>query len=360
MRKTVTRLADGRQLIYYDDGDGESRARPADSRELPELTVASELRYDPLVDEWVALAAHRQSRTHLPEVAECPLCPSRNGAQTEIPAADYDVVVFDNRFPSLAADVGELPAGDEAMVPRQPGIGQCEVVCFSSDHNGSFAQLTPTRARTVLEAWADRTIELGLQPGIEQVVPFENRGVEIGVTLQHPHGQIYAFPFAAPRTARMLATARSYRRRTWRNLFADVLATERKAGTRVVAENEHWTAFVPAAARWPVEVHFYPHRQVPDLPALSDAERDAFCHIYLDVLRRLDRLYDRPLPYIAAWQQAMVNVDRDLSYLRLELFSIRRAADKLKYLAAAESALGVFINDVRPEDVAQRLRDLAD
>lgn len=364
MRKTVARLADGRQLIYYDDtSGGDSAARPADSRDLPPLHVGSELRFDPLLDEWVTIAAHRQDRTHLPDAAECPLCPSREGALSEIPASDYDVVVFDNRFPSLAADVGELTASGEDgedLVPRQPGIGHCEVVCFTSDHHSSFGQLTPTRARTVLEAWADRTIELGLQPGIEQVVPFENRGIEIGVTLQHPHGQIYALPFAAPRTRRMLAAARSHRRRTWRNLFADILATERKAGTRVVAENEHWTAFVPAAARWPVEVHLYPHRQVPDLPALSDVERDAFCHLYLDLLRRLDRLYDKPLPYIAAWQQAMVNIDRDLSYLRLELFSIRRAEDKLKYLAAMESAMGVFLNDVRPEDVAQRLRDLAD
>lgn len=364
MRKTVARLADGRQLIYYDDpGADEPRARPSDSRELPLLDVGSELRFDPLVDEWVAIAAHRQDRTHLPDAAACPLCPSREGALSEVPASDYDVVVFDNRFPSLTADVGELAASGEEgenLIPRQPGIGHCEVVCFTSDHDGSFAHLTPTRARTVLDAWADRTIELGLQPGIEQVVPFENRGVEIGVTLQHPHGQIYAVPFAAPRTRRTLETARSYRRRTWRNLFADVLATERKAGTRVVTENEYWTAFVPAAARWPVEVHLYPHRQVPDLPALTDAERDAFCDLYLDLLRRLDRLYDKPLPYIAAWQQAMVNIDRDLSYLRLELFSIRRAEDKLKYLAAMESAMGVFLNDVRPEDVAQRLRDLAD
>lgn len=359
MKKTVARLADGRQLIYYDDTDGgESRVRSADNRQLPALTVGSELRFDPLVDEWVAIAAHRQDRTHLPDTAECPLCPSLDGALTEIPASDYDVVVFDNRFPSLAADVGELASAGEELVPRQPGIGHCEIVCFTSDHDSSFARLTPARARTVLEAWADRTIELGLQPGIEQVVPFENRGVEIGVTLQHPHGQIYALPFAAPRTRRMLESARSYRRRTWRNLFADVLATERKAGTRIVTENEYWTAFVPAAARWPVEVHFYPHRQVPDLPALSEAERDAFCLIYLDVLRRLDRLYDTPLPYMAAWQQAMVNIDRDLSYLRLELFSIRRAEDKLKYLAAMESAMGVFLNDLRPEDVAQRLRDL--
>lgn len=359
MKKTSIKLADGRQLCYFDERDDVVRAA-VDRRELGELTVASELRYDPLLDEWVAIASHRQGRTHLPSLADCPLCPSRDGRLTEIPSEDYDVVVFENRFPSLAADVAELGAFDDGggLFPRQPGIGHCEVVCFTSDHTGSFGALPPERVRTVIDAWADRTLELGSRPGIEQVFPFENRGTEIGVTLHHPHGQIYAFPFAAPRPRRMLENARSYRRRTWRNLFADVLAAERRIGTRVVLETEHWTAFVPAAARWPVEVHVYPHRHVPDLPALTDAERDDLAQVYPRLLRGFEALYDQPLPYIAAWQQAPVRTDRDLGYLHLELFSIKRAPDKLKYLAGTESGVGVFISDVCPEDMAARLREL--
>lgn len=162
-----------------------------------------------------------------------------------------------------------------------------------------------------------------------------------------------------PRTRRQLDCARAYRNRTHRNLFADVLASECAAKLRVVARNRSWTAFVPAAARWPVEVHLYPHRQVPDIPALRDDERDEFADIYLDVLRRLDTLYEAPLPYISSWQDAPVRVDRELAYLHLEVFSIRRAADKLKYLAGSGSGMGVFISDVVPEDVAARLRDLA-
>ena len=127
---------------------------------------------------------------------------------------------------------------------------------------------------------------------------------------------------------------------------------------RIVTEGEHWTAFVPAGARWPVEVHLYPHRTVPDLPALTDAERDDFAHVYLDVLRRFDGLYDGPLPYMACWQQAPVRVDRHLAHLHLQVFSIKRAANKLKYLAGSESGMGVFISDVFPEDVAARLREV--
>ncbi len=232
-------------------------------------------------------------------------------------------------------------------------------MCFTTDHTASFARLSPTRARLVVDAWADRSEALSRRGDVEQVYCFENRGAEIGVTLEHPHGQIYGYPFVPPRTRRQLDCARAYRNRTHRNRFADVLAAECAAKLRVVARNRSLTAFVPAAARWPVEVHLYPHRQVPDIPALRDDERDDFADIYLDVLRRLDTVYEAPLPYISSCQHAPVRVNRELAYLHLGVFSIRRAADKLKYLAGSESGMGVFISDVVPEDVAARLRDLA-
>jgi UDPglucose--hexose-1-phosphate uridylyltransferase len=206
----------------------------------------------------------------------------------------------------------------------------------------------------------DRSLALSELPGVEQVFCFENRGEEIGVTLAHPHGQIYGYPFVTPRTERMLTSAARYRETTGGNLFADVLAAEQEAAERVVVRGEHWTAFVPFAARWPVEVHLYPNRQVPDLAALDDAERDEFGTVYLDLLRRLDGLYGLPMPYIAGWQQAPVRRDRDLAYLHLQLFSIRRAPNKLKYLAGSESAMGAFINDITPEQIARSLRDVAD
>jgi UDPglucose--hexose-1-phosphate uridylyltransferase len=359
VKKTVTRLADGRALIYYDESDSAVR-RLDDPRELPATTTASELRYDALLDEWVAIASHRQTRTHLPPTDQCPLCPSRDGRRTEIPADDYDVVVFENRFPSLSSAVADVPvalAGDEQLFPRRPGVGRCEVVCFTADHDSSFGNLTPGRVRTVMEAWIDRTAALGTLPHVEQVFCFENRGEEIGVTLSHPHGQIYAYPFVTPRTRRMLDSARRHRERTWRNLFADLLAAEQRAGVRVVVRSDHWTAIVPAAARWPVELHLYPNRHVPDLAALDAGEREDFCAVYLDVLRRLDGLYGVQMPYVAAWHQAPVRSDRDLAYLHLELFSIRRAPGKLKYLAGSESGMGVFINDVTPEHAARLLRE---
>lgn len=360
MKRTPILLADGRELIYFDERDDADRSMP-DRRVLPEPPPASELRYDPVMDEWVAVAAHRQDRTFLPPSDECPLCPSTPDRSTEVPAYDYDVAVFENRFPSFSHRIGPTGARPGALgglVPVVPGRGRCELVCFTADHDSAFAKLSPARVRTVVEAWADRTAELSGLPGIAQVFCFENRGEEIGVTLHHPHGQIYGYPYVTPRTATMLDSARRYAHRTGgANLFADLLAAERADGERVVAANEHWTAFVPAAARWPFEVHLYPHRQVPDIPALGDAERDAFATLYLDVLGRFDGLFDGPMPYISAWQQAPVHADRHLSYLHLRLFSIRRAVGKLKYLAGSESAMGAFVNDIRPEQAAQMLRE---
>ncbi|MFH8221674.1 galactose-1-phosphate uridylyltransferase [Streptomyces sp. NPDC018057] len=359
MKKTSTRLADGRELIYYDLRDDTVRDA-VDRRPLEPTVTTSEVRRDPLLGDAVAVASHRQGRTYHPPADECPLCPTRGGRLTEIPDSSYDVAVFENRFPSLAGD-----------------SGRCEVVCFTSDHDASFAALTEEQARLVLEAWTDRTSELSHLPSVEQVFCFENRGAEIGVTLGHPHGQIYAYPFTTPRTALMLRSLAAHKDATGgENLFDAVLARE-LAGERVVLETGHWAAFVPYAAHWPYEVHLYPKRRVPDLLGLDEAARTEFPQVYLELLRRFDRIFDggeggegtaggQPTPYIAAWHQAPFGaleefdgVVREDFALHLELFTIRRTSGKLKFLAGSESGMNVFINDVPPERAARRLREVA-
>jgi UDPglucose--hexose-1-phosphate uridylyltransferase len=355
--KASVRLADGRELIYIGDS-AEWAAGYPDLRDLGAVHASSEVRYDPLLGEWVIIASHRQDRTYLPPADHCPLDPSAPGRLTEIPAPSYEVAVFENRFPSLFTGAGGSASDQPGLLATRPGNGRCEVVCFSPDHAASFADLTHDQAALVLAAWIDRTITLAALPEVEQVFCFENRGHEIGVTLSHPHGQIYAYPFVTPRTARMLATVAQYRRDTGRNLFDDVLAAELADGSRTVIAGEHWAAFVPHAAHWPYEVHLYPRRRVPDLPALTAAEQSEFCDIYLDLLRRFDRLFDTPAPYISGWHQAPVRAGRPEFALHLELFTIRRASGKLKYLAGSESGMGAFANDIRPETAAATLREL--
>jgi UDPglucose--hexose-1-phosphate uridylyltransferase len=358
--RTSRRLADGREILYFDDDRSPSPRDAVDARDLPPVSTHSQLRFDALLGEWVVIASHRQSRTFLPPADECPLDPSRPGRPTEIPESSYQVVVFENRFPSLATavdtDVPPTAPGDPAVELR-PGFGRCEVVCFTDDHDRVFAELGRDRARLVVDVWADRTAALSAIGGIEYVFCFENHGEEIGVTLSHPHGQIYAYPYVPPRAAKILASVRAHAQRTGGDLFAEVLEGER-SGPRVVAANEHWTAFVPAAARWPYELQLFPTRRVPDLPALTDEERDAFVEVYLDVLGRFQHRFDTPMPYIAAWNQAPVHDGREEWWLHLQLFSIRRAPGKLKYLAGSESGMGAFITDTNPEDVAEQLRNV--
>lgn len=357
--RSVARMADGRELLYFDETAHPDRIL-VDPRDLPEVVPGSQVRYDALLDEWVGIAGHRQTRTYHPPANACPLCPSTATNQSEIPSPSYDVVVFENRFPSFAG-TGEIAAiSDPAagLFQTRPGNGRCEVVCFTSDHHCVLSALPPRRMRTVIEAWADRTAALSAQDGVEQVFCFENRGVEIGVTLAHPHGQIYGYPFATPKTAAAIRSARRYRERTGGNLFADLLAGEIADGSRIVAQNEHWVAFVPFAARWPVEVHLYPRVQVRDLTGLDDARRDALAVLYLEVIRRMEGLFDDSLPAITGVHQAPVHTDPHDYWLHLEVLTIRRAEGKIKYLAGSESAMGAFVNDITPEAAAQRLRDV--
>ncbi|WP_448640635.1 galactose-1-phosphate uridylyltransferase [Geodermatophilus sp. URMC 63] len=357
MIRTSRRLADGREILYF-DVDGTPARTAEDTRDLPAVGTHSQLRWDALLGEWVVIAAHRQARTFLPPADQCPLDPSRPGRPTEVPESEYQVVVFENRFPSLATsvdrDVAPHAPGDP-LAELRPGFGRCEVVLFTSDHDQHFAGLGRDRARLVVDVWAERTAELSAIDGVEQVFCFENSGEEIGVTLSHPHGQIYAYPFVTPRVERVLTSVRRHRERTGGDLFAEVVDAER-AGPRVVAANEHWLAFVPAAARWPYEVQLFPTRRVPDLPALDDPERDALAAVYLDVLGRFAHRFDTPMPYIASWNQAPVTTGRDDWWLHLQLFSLRRAPGKLKYLAGSESGMGAFVTDTNPEDVAEQLR----
>lgn len=355
MIRTDARLSDGRDLFYYSAG-GAHDAVP-DTRDLGGPAAPGELRYDVLDGDWVSIAGHRQGRAFLPSTAECPLCPTTPGNLTEVPASSFDVVVFENRYPSF-----QDPGGAD---PVEPGLhavganaGRCEVICFSDDHDSSYSDLGPERIRLVLDALADRTTALLDLPYVAHVFPFENCGEEIGVTIRHPHGQIYGYPFVPPRALARLENARRHAETTGRSLLRDVVDAELADGSRVVAQTEHWVAFVPFAARWPFQVQVHPRRDVLDLPGLSGAERDDLALLQRDLLRRLHGLFDVRMPYIAGWFQAPKGELRAHARLHLEIVSNRRAPGKLKYLAGSESAMGAWINDIRPEDAARMLREV--
>lgn len=359
---THAQLADGREIIYFDDQPHPDRVLD-DARDIPAVAPASEMRRDPLTGDWVAFAAHRMNRTFMPPANENPLAPTRpDQLPTEIPSPSYDVVVFENRFPSfsMAATIEE-PDKDEllGMVPRLPAQARCEVVCFTEDPTLSFRDLPESRIRTVIEAWAHRTAALSAIDGIQQVFPFENRGEEIGVTLQHPHGQIYSYPFLSPRLRSIVDSVRAYDG----DLFQDLLDREREAGDRIIAETQYFTVFVPAAAKWPLEAMVLPNDDVPDFSALDEAQRADLAGVLKKLYSAVDRFFEgvEKTPYIAGWTQAPVDPElRSGVRMHLQLFSLMRSPNRMKYLAGSESAQGVWINDTTPERIAARFKEVWD
>jgi len=356
--RTDRPLSDGRTIRYYDT-QGQVRAT-ADRREKADQPGIGELRLDPLVNEWVAMAAHRQGRVFLPPKELCPLCPSSGENLTEVPEDDFEVVVFDNKSPSLRPPVGDWALPDMAGPDTDTGsaAGKCEVICFTADHGQVLKDLSTERIRVLLEAWMDRTRELSQEKFIQHIAPFENRGEEVGVTLAHPHGQIYAYSYIPPKVARMLEVAKKHKERTGKVLFDEILSREIKDEERIVAQNKHWVAYVPYAARYSFEIHVAPKVSVADLSELTPEVADAYPAIAKEVLQRLDGVFNIPMAYIAAWHQAPVREGRDLLRLHWQITSVRRAPGKLKYLAGSESSMGAFIMDLRPEQSAAQLREV--
>lgn len=299
----------------------------------------SELRWHPLLEEWVTVAPWRQDRTYHPAADHCPLCPTKpGGEETEIGEPDYHIAVFENRFPAFTGEQG-----------------RCEVVCYTPVHDSSLGEQTVEHIQDLIEVWRDRTRELGRLPKVRYVYVFENRGEEIGVTLSHPHGQIYAYPFVPKVIERELRAEASHKRKTGRCLYCDVLEGE-KSGERTVAGDERWTAFVPAFARWPYEVQLAPLRHCGSLLDLTQDEDDSFARVLKQVLQKYDRLFDKPLPYVMAMHQKPPGRGGKQHHLHIEFYPPNRSRDKLKYLAGSELGAGAFILDARAEDTAAELR----
>ncbi len=356
--RTDLPMADGRTIRYYDQGHVTRKA--IDNRPKEDRPGLGELRLDPLTNEWTAIAAHRQARAFLPPKELCPLCATKPGLDSEIADSSYQVVVFDNKSPSFGTPIDDyqIPVIDGIKTKLGQSIGKCEVICFTDHHETSFNQLEEDQIRIVMEAWRDRTRELSKAEHIAHIAPFENRGEEVGVTLSHPHGQIYAYPFLPPRTEKMYRAAKKFHKETGKVLLEEIIKREIKDGERIITQNDHWIAYVPFAARYPFEIHVAPKESVADFTELSDEQADAYPSIAKEVLQRLDGVFGIPMAYIAAWHQAPVRKGREVMRLHWQITSIRRAPGKLKYLAGSESAFGAFIMDLKPEQSAQQLRDV--
>ena len=354
MYKRTLLKADGRTLTLYgrDEIDGEIVAPSPLGHTEP---ANPHLRWHPLREEWVAYAGHRQNRTFLPPADFNPLAPTSNPSNpTELPVGNYDVAVFDNRFPTFARSAHDPPA---TIVDTRPAHGACEVVVFTQDPHASLGTLPLAHVELVVDVWADRYLELGARDHVDYVMLFENRGVEVGVTLHHPHGQIYAYPFVPPEAARDLKAQGEYLRRHSRGLFEDLIDREISDGRRLLCDCSTAVAFVPVCARYPYEVWIAPRRPAPSLAALDRAERRDFSRVLKTVLLKYDALWSRPFPYVMIVHQAPTDgAPHPEAHVHVEFYPPYRMPGRLKYLAGSELGAGVFTADTLPEAKAAELR----
>jgi UDPglucose--hexose-1-phosphate uridylyltransferase len=356
LHKEVMTKPDGRRLVLYGRKPIDVAGAPSPSGDPSE--GESHFRWHPFRGEWVVYAAHRQHRTFLPPPEYNPLAPSTDASQpTEMPVGTYDVGVFENRFPTMRPDARDAPP---SLVRTRPGTGVCEVVVYTQDPKASLGALPLDHLEVVLEALADRYRELGGRPDIQYVMPFENRGVEVGVTLPHPHGQIYAFPFVPPIAELELRQQAEYYRAQGKGLLAAHMEDELRDGRRMLYSGDGAVAFVPVFARYAYEVWIAPRRTVPSLAALSPDERRAFARALKTVLMKYDGLWSRPFPYIMVFHQAPTDGEpHPEAHCHIECYSAYRMPDRLKYLAGCEVGAGVFTSDTLPEAKAAELQAVA-
>jgi UDPglucose--hexose-1-phosphate uridylyltransferase len=296
------------------------------------------LRFNELRGEQVDYAIHRQERTFLPDREHCPLCPTRpGGPETEIPLAAFEIAVFDNRFPAFEAP-----------------LGAAEVVVYTDEHDASFGTLPAERAQALMWAWRHRYRELGAREDVDYVFIFENRGVEVGVTLHHPHGQIYGYPFLPPVPALEIAADARLGGCAPCALLADELAD----GRRILYENDSVVVHLPFAARWAYEAHVVMREHRPGLTDCSAGELRDLAGALQRLARGYDAIFDRPFPYVMAMHQAPTGgTGAGAGHVHVEFYPPLRTAEKLKFLAGSEQGAGTFISDTLPEESAATLRD---
>lgn len=284
-----------------------------------------ETRVDPVLGTVVHVVGGRQARPNLPS-AGCPFCVGG----LEAPTA-YDVHWFRNRWPAMESD-------------------RCEVVLYTPTHDASFSSLALADARKVVDLWADRTTDLGRRDDVDYVLVFENRGQEVGATIAHPHGQIYAYDHVPSRQTRRLAG------RWAPSGWPDDATLEQ----RTIVERDGWRAWVPYAPTFPIAIELAPLTRVHDLPSMGDADREVLASLLIDILGRLDRLYQRPMPYMMWLNQRPTVADGyDDAWFNVEIVSSWRDAGVQRFIAAAEVASEEYFNPVVPEEVAQRLRSVS-
>ena len=311
-----------------------------------------EMRYNPLTDEWVMISSRRQGR---PLSGACPLCPGGG----ELPE-DYDLVSFENRFPALRRDPPPVENTGSEILKNAPSKGVCEVVVYTSDHNTALSRMSADQIEKLIYMWVDRTKELSKYDFVKYIFIFENRGKEVGATISHPHGQLYAFPFIPKRIQVKLDSMRRWFEKRKRCVICEVIEEELKRKERIVFENDSFISLVPYYARFPYEVHIYPKRHVDSLLGLSGKEIKDLSITLKVITAKYDKLFEQEFPYMMMLFQSPVNYENvsHFFHFHIEIDPPKRDRDKLKWMASVETGTWSFINPSVPEESAKALREV--
>jgi UDPglucose--hexose-1-phosphate uridylyltransferase len=311
-----------------------------------------QLRWHALLKQWVVFNTDRQNRPQMP-ANWCPFDPGSG----KVPE-HYDVFLYPNDFPGFAPTADSFaPNASPAPFDVTGARGVCDVVLYSPEHTLPPSRLPIENWRKVVDLWRSRTHDHSQNPDVAMVAVFENCGEAVGVTMPHPHGQIYAMPFVSPVVEKEIEAANEYRDKNGACLFCDLQAEELRLRSRVIAEDQHFVAFVPYAARFPAEVAIYSRRHVRTLLDLSEDEVAALAAIISIVRKKYDNLYGFLLPLMMAVKQAPLKDAEAAYHLHVQFQPLQRSANKLKYLATIETGFGTFLADTAPEEMAEKLRN---
>lgn len=313
----------------------------------------AELRWHPLIQDWVMIASHRQARPQMPKDF-CPFCPGSG----KVPE-DYDVLKYDNDFPALSQNPPAPDAVATDFFKTADAYGKCEVILYAPDHYKTLPELPLSHVRKVVDLWTERTEELSKDEKIKYVFVFENRGEAVGVTMPHPHGQIYGYSFVPKKLELEFKSSKEYYEKNHHCLICDMKDEEIKEGKRVIFENEHFVVVLPFFCEYPYGVYIYAKAHKQMLTEMTDAEKDSLAEAVRNTAGMYDALFDMRFPYMMCLHQGPVNGEDTSEYyhFHIEFFPPMRAADKQKFNASSETGAWAHCNPTAPEEKAQELRE---
>lgn len=313
----------------------------------------AELRYHPFIKDWVMIASHRQARPQMPK-DWCPFC----AGSGRVPD-DYDVLKYDNDFPALSPEPSEPDDVATDFFRTRPAYGKCEVILYSPDHNATLPQLSLPHVYKLVKLWQQRFEALREDPEVKYVYIFENRGKEVGVTMPHPHGQIYAYPFLPKKLALETQAAKEHLTEKGGCLFCRWRDEELADNRRVIFENDHFAVILPFFTEYPYGVYIISKAHKPFITDFGQAESLSLAEAVRDTVGMLDSLFGKPFPYMMCMHNAPVNSEDPSAYyhFHIEFFPPLRSAEQIKYNASSETGAWAHCNPTAPEEKAEELRE---